>query len=202
LKNVVLLSLLLVGGMAFAQTPVAIPPHGSLWIGGEYSSFNPDYGCSNNSPFGCSDGLLQGAGVFGDLNLRPTWGAEAEARWLKWNTVGGEKQSSYVIGPRYEFLRYSRLSIWAKILLGGGWITTPYYPHSGLKGSYFMYTPGATVSYSLDSHFDLRADYEYQFWPSFVGPPTQNPDGGVTLHNHGLTPDGFSIGLAYRIVGR
>ena len=107
-------------------------------------------------------------------------------------------ESNYLLGGRYRIYRWSRMNIWAKFLLGGGWITTPNYPQAGsLKGSYFAYVPGISADYPISHRISLRADYEYEIWPSFVGPPT-----GATLHNHGLTPNGVSVGFVYRIFGQ
>jgi hypothetical protein len=86
---------------------------------------------------------------------------------------------------------------------GAGLITTPYYPAAGsLKGSFFAYAPGGTVEYRLTHQLSLRGDYEFQFWPSFVGPPTFNSSGVLVEHNHGLTPNGLSVGATWRFLGR
>ncbi|HEX4037955.1 MAG TPA: outer membrane beta-barrel protein [Acidobacteriaceae bacterium] len=197
-----LLLLALSAATAWGQSPrSAIGGEGGLWVGGEMSSFNPDYSCSSNIPFHCSSQLL-GPAVFFNLNLRPRWGAEGEARWMNWHGPGGQSESNYLLGPRYRVFQYHRLSGWTKILFGGGWTTTPYYPQAGsLRGSYFVYAPGGTLSYHLTQHLAIRGDYEYQFWPSFAGPSTFNGS-TVVDHNHGLTPNGFSLGVAWRFLGQ
>jgi hypothetical protein len=49
----------------------------------------------------------------------------------------------------------------------------------------------------------VRADYEWQFWPSFAGLPTYNSTTGTVVQNNsGLTPNGFSVGLIYRFLGQ
>lgn len=174
----------------------------TLWAGGELSTFNPDYSCASASPFKCSHQVM-GPTVFFDFNPHPTWGAEGEARWMNWHGQAGEKESNYLVGGHYQIVQYHRLDAWAKLLMGGGWITTPNYPQAGsLKGSYFAWVPGATLEYRFSHRLSLRGDYEYQIWPSFAGPPTYNSAGTLVQHNSGLTPNGFSIGVTYRILGQ
>jgi hypothetical protein len=196
-----LLVLLLFPLSLLAQSPVsAVGGEAGIWVGGEMSSFNPDWSCPDNNPFACGSNQLIGPTALFDFNARSRWGAEGEARWLHWHGFNGQTQADYLIGPRYEFYQHDRFNFWAKFEMGGGWITTgskmPY-----VKGSYFVYAPGATVDYHLNRRFSVRGDYEYQFWPSFVGLPTLN---GTTFiqHNHGLTPNGFSLGVAYRFLGQ
>lgn len=202
-KILAFLVVLFVPAVLLAQSPrSAVGGESSLWVGGEFSSFNPDYACRSNSPFQCNGHLLMGPTVTVDYNLRSKWGAEGEARWLHWNGVGNQTESNYVIGGRYRAYRLGRLDLWVKLLLGGGWIKTPNYPVAGsLEGSYFIYVPGGTLDYPLTHRLRIRGDYEYQMWPSFEGPPTVS---GTTyvLHNHGLSPNGFSLGVEYRILGQ
>jgi len=194
--------LLLASAAAMGQNAEsAVGGNSTLWVGGEASSFNPDYGCASSRPFGCTDQLI-GPAAFFDLNVRPRWGAEGEARWLHWNGPGGQIESNYLGGLRYRAVHYRRLDGWVKMLAGAGLITTSNFPAAGsLKGSYFAYAPGGTVEVRLTSRISLRGDYEYQFWPSFAGPPTFSSTGGLVEHNNGLTPNGFSIGLTYRLLG-
>lgn len=192
--------LLFVPAVLTAQSPKsATGGEGFLDAGGEASAFNPDFSCNNDSPFHCA---LLGPAVFFDFNPTAKWGVEGEARWLHWHGVGGEKESNYLAGPRYRVWRFHRLNAWAKFELGGGWITTPYYPAAGtLQGSYFVLAPGGTLTYPLTHRISVRGDYEFQFWPSFAGPPTFNTSGALVQQN-GLNPNGFSLGLSYRILGR
>ncbi|HEX3661776.1 MAG TPA: outer membrane beta-barrel protein [Acidobacteriaceae bacterium] len=192
--------LLVVPTAIFAQVPpAAVGGNSSLWAGGEISSFNPDYSCSSSSPFKCQ---LIGPAAFFDFNVTPKWGVEGEARWLHWNGTSGEVESNYLAGGRYRGFRYGRLDGWAKMLVGGGLITTPGFPVAGsLKGSYFALAPGGTLQWRLTDRISLRGDYEYQFWPSFAGPPSYSATGSLLQHNNGLTPNGFSLGVSYRFLG-
>lgn len=198
------LFLLLFPMVLFAQSPQsAVGGIAGFWVAGEGSSFNPDYYCASSSPFSCASGQLVGPTALFDFNARARWGAEGEARWLRWHGTGSQTQSDYLLGPRYRLYQLGRLSAWAKVELGGVWVQTPYYPAGGsLKGSFFAYAPGGTLDYHMSHRLSLRGDYEYQFLPSFAGPPTVDPTTGAVIeHNHGLTPNGFSVGVAYRFLG-
>lgn len=194
--------LLAASTLAWAQSPrSAVGGEAGFWAGAEMSSFNPDYDCSSNLPFNCPSQIL-GPAVFFDFNMYSRWGAEGEARWMDWHGTGGESEANYMLGPRYRAFRYGRFSGWGKLMLGGGWITTPNYPQAGsLRGSYFVMAPGGDLNYRITPHLTARADYEYQFWPSFNGPPTFE-GGRLTTHNHGLTPNGFSFGVEWRFFGQ
>ena len=203
LRRFWLFVLLVIPAVAVAQAPPsAVGGNAGMWAGAEISTFNPDYECQSDIPFACGNQLIGVTALF-DFNALSRWGAEGEARWLVWHGVGGEKESNYLIGPRYRAYQNGRFDLWPKIMLGGGWITTPFYPRAGtLQGSYFAIAPGVTADYRLRNRWSLRADYEYQFWPSFVGPSTQTSTGTLVQHNHGLTPNGFSVGVSYRFLGQ
>lgn len=179
----------------------AVGGEASLWAGGEFSYFNGGYSCSGNWVWNCKYDLA-GITALTDFNLNTKIGAEGEARWLHWNGSGGMVESNYLAGPRYRAYGKGRVSFWVKALLGGGWVTTSYYPQAGsLKGSYFMYAPGGTVDYRLSNRLILRGDYEYQIWPSFAAPSTYSATGSLIQHNGPLTPNGFSVGVMYRFLG-
>lgn len=189
--------LLLPAALLAQSPPAAVGGEASLWAGGEFTSFNPDYGCTSNLPFRCSHQVM-GPTAFFDFNVKSRWGVEGEARWLNWNGVGNETISNYLAGGRYRAFQFGRFSGWVKLLIGGGWIQTPNYPQAGsLKGSFLAYVPGFTGQFRLTDRLALRGDYEYEMWPSFYGETSS----GV-IQSNGLTPNGFSVGVAYRILPR
>lgn len=204
MKRLGILALLLLPAALLAQSPVAASGgEASFWAGAEVSTFNTDWGCAHNGPLSCFQQQVRGPSAFFDFNARRKWGVEGEARWLDWNGQGKMTISNYLAGGRYQLLQYHGLTGWGKLLVGGGWIQTPNYPIAGsLKGSFFAWAPGAAVEYPLRGRFALRGDYEYQIWPSFYGPPSTGPTGGLVQHNHGLTPNGFSLGFTYRVLGQ
>jgi len=182
LKKILILSFLLGSGAAFAQVAPSVQGGNStLWVGGEFSSFNSDY---------TPDKRLLGIGVLVDYNVTPRFGVEGEGRWMKWNAVGQQSQYDYLAGPKARLLGYHRLSLTAKFLIGGIWIT---YPFGIGTGSYFAYVPGGYGEYRISRKFAVRGDYEYQFIPTAPG--------FQGLPNHGLTPHGYSAGVTYRILG-
>jgi hypothetical protein len=167
------------------------------------SAFNPDWGCATSSPF-CTSELI-GPAAFFDFDLHGKYGVEGEARWLNFHGLPVARTSKIIwlvlgIGCSGTIA----LSGWFK-LEAGRWMdhNERIYPAAGsLKGSYFAYAPGGTLQYPLSRRWILRGDYEWQFWPSFAGPPTFNPTTGtVEQHSSGLTPNGISVGVAYRFLG-
>jgi len=202
-KKFGLIALLLLPTALIAQSSEsATGGEASVLAGAEMSAYNPDWACTTSSPF-CGNDLV-GPTAFFDFDLHGKYGVEGEARWLNFHEYVGENEQNYLIGPRYRLFRYHRVSGWFKLEVGGGWITTANYPAAGsLKGSYFAYAPGGTLQYPLTHRWILRGDYEWQFWPSFAGPPTYDPTTGtVVQHNSGLTPNGISVGVAYRFLGQ
>jgi hypothetical protein len=48
------------------------------------------------------------------------------------------------------------------------------------------------LEYGITKKLVVRGDYEYQWWPSFSGI--------AGLPNNGLTPNGLSLGVKYRLI--
>jgi hypothetical protein len=190
LKNLsVLSSCLLWSATLFAQSLPSAERGGlSVWAGAEISTFNPDYGCPDSSPFTCWDHQLLGIAPFVDANhlIFQRLGAEGEARFLPWRGPGGLTQSHYLAGPRVGILHFrNRFFFTGKFLMGVGHIDAP--NHGLGTGTYFVYAPGAVFEFRVKKRLTARADYEYQIWPTFLG-------------GSGLTPNGFSFGLSYALL--
>ena len=158
--------------------PSAVGGDTHLWVGGEYSNFDPNWGLIR----------LPGIAVLADLSLSRRYGLEGEARFLDFTKPDGLTEESYLGGPYGTLYRRGKLSFNAKFLLGGGLIN---YTGGIGYGSYFAFTPGATLEYRFAHRFKARADYEYQFMPSAPGLP------GVP--DNGLHPNGFGAGIVYRV---
>jgi len=179
--------LLLMSPALFAQSaPSAEGPGGSIWAGAEMSSFNPDWGCKQSSPFNCFSKQLIGVAGFTDINrLIGPVGVEGEVRWLGVRGPGHNvTEANYLVGPRYQVLARPRLSVNVKALAGLSTI----HVNRGW-GAWTSFAPGATVGYRLTRRLMVRGDYEFQIWPNYVGARGRN----------GLTPNGFSVGLSYRL---
>lgn len=183
LKKIFAVSVLLTSATVYAQVAQSASGGESrLWAGGEFSNFSPDYGASR----------LDGIGAIIDFNVTPKIGAVGEMRWLRWDNSGdgGETQSDYLLGGKYRVYKHGHFSLDAKVVAGGVWIR---FPNDIGSGSYFAYAPGVSADYRLSRRFLLRGDYEYQILPSAPNIPGQP--------NNGLTPNGFNIGVEYRVFG-
>lgn len=150
-----------------------------IWAGGEYSNFQSDF----------EGNRIGGIGVYADLDRSPHWGAEAEARWFRLESTNGQASSNYLAGARYRFpFKDNKIFPYAKFLVGSGIMT---YPSDIGHGSYFAYVPGAGVDFRISRRVSLRTEYEYQRWPAAPGFPG--------IPSHGLSPNGFSMGAAWRL---
>src|SRR5579863_2986995 len=152
LKSCCLLaSNLLISATLFAQ--VVAPGEGPwrgvpIWVGAQFSTFNPDYGCGNNSAFACWSDHLDGISSYTFANhIYRTIGAEGEARLLNWGGPGIVFQTSYLAGPRMDFFHYKNVMLSPKLLLGKGQITLNHL-YAG-SGHYFVYAPGGVLDYRI-----------------------------------------------------
>jgi opacity protein-like surface antigen len=175
--------LLLLGtpkALLYAQAVPAARSGGlKIWVGGEYSNFQTDF----------EGNRIGGLGVYADIDRTPHWGAEAEARWFRLGSESGQTASNYLIGGRYRFpLKENKLVPYAKFLTGFGVMK---YPGGIGHGSYFALAPGVGVDFRVAPRFSLRTEYEYQRWPAAPGFPG--------IPSHGLSPNGISIGFAWRV---
>jgi opacity protein-like surface antigen len=165
------------GGMVYAQAVHAGVQQATLIAGVEGSNFTPDFGPNR----------MSGVGTYVDIDWRGGIGAEGEMRFLPWGSYNGEMQSTYLGGPRGFFFPNSRWRPYGKFLMGGGKMT---YPFSIGESSYFVMAPGGGLDYILTRRWRVRADYEYQIWPSAPH---------VFFQPGSMRPNGFSLGIAYRI---
>lgn len=182
IRKIFVAGLFLSAASVFAQVaPSVTGGEAVLMGGGEFSSFNPDYGGAR----------LFGLGATFDFNLTPKVGIIGEARWLHFHNGGdgGETQSDYLAGAKYRVWRYRKFDFDAKFLVGGVWIN---YPLNIGTGSYFAYAPGGFVDYRLSKRFRARGGYEFQFLPSAPNIPGQP--------NNGLQPRGWTGGIEYVIL--
>ena len=178
---VVALAASLLAGSAQAQVVPSATSRHALWVGGEYSNIHASF------PYG-SNQRLWGIGGFADYRLASHIGVVAEARFLRFNSFYGESEDNYLGGARYLTKRFGKLQPYAQGLAGIGRIQ---YPFQIGSGRYFAIAPGAGASYSIARKWSVRGEYEYQLWlnsPNIPGEPA-----------HMLTPNGFHVGIAYRL---
>ena len=84
--------------------------------------------------------------------------------------------------------RFGKLQPFALGLVGIGKIQ---YPFQIGRGSYLALAPGGGASYSIAHKWSVRGEYEYQLW-------LNSPN----IHNepaHQIKPNGFHVGVAYRL---
>ena len=159
-----------------------------LWAGGEASRFQSDF---HNDPtlFLPDNGnyQLDGIGAYADLGVHGRFSLEGEARFLVFNSMNGETEKTFLIGPSARVYRRGHLVLNGKFLGGAGLIN---FPFKLGYGSYFAFAPAGNLEYRLSSRLKARAEYEYIFQPSAPGLP--GFPGAVDPH-------GFSLGLAYRV---
>lgn len=144
----------------------------SVSAGGTLSLFNSDE----------QDNELFGFGGYADLDFKRRLGFEAEARWLPLNGISGETQSNYLIGPRIQVRRVWKARPYVKFL---GGVSRSTFNHGAGAGDFGTVAVGGGVDIPWKHNLTIRAiDYEYQFWPLYLGDP--------------LTPHGFGSGVSYR----
>lgn len=162
--------------------PSGYEPGHSLWVGAEYSNVHASF------PYGSSQ-RLQGAGALFDFHLTPRVGLLGDARFLNWGGFEGSTESSYLAGPRVFLFAKGKFRPYGKALVGAGRI---HYPFAIGDASYLALAPGAGTEYRMSPRWMLRFDYEYQIW--------FNSPGYINEPDHRLTPNGFHIGVAYRLL--
>jgi opacity protein-like surface antigen len=172
-----------------AQTAPSGEGHGlNYWVGAAFTSFNPDYGCSSNTPFTCWEGQVMGLGPYMDTSsfLFGRIGAEGEAHFLRWHGPAGLTEDSYLGGPRVRIGHYKGFHFNGKFLLGAGHLDI--HPPAVGTGTYFAFAIGGAVDYRVSRRLAARLDYEYQRWPGFKS---------IVGGKGGLTPNGLSLGFSY-----
>ena len=188
-------SLLLAVPLVAQVAPAGQEPGAGInfWVGASISTFNPDYGCADGSPFSCWDHHLLGVGTYVDTNffVLGKIGAEGEVRLMLWHGPATLIENSYLGGPRVRLVRFRHTDLTAKFLLGDGTLDVPGHLIGG--GSYFAYAPGISIDYRVAQHVSARVEYEHQSWPGYKCFQCTNGGGG------GLTPNGFSFGVSYKI---
>ncbi|MGA9069020.1 MAG: outer membrane beta-barrel protein [Terracidiphilus sp.] len=174
--------------------PAALGPKdfSPVAIGVGFSGYNPDQG----------HGPLFGGTLWIDYipdRVPPMLrglGVEAEARdlsldrsatsWLnmKIDYAGG--------GLIYSWPHFRSFRPYVKTFMGYGNVDDSFNPHPKNYGhaSRTVASVGGGLDYQAFRYIWVRADYEYQTWPSIFNPPPRVPSGR-------LNPQGFTIGAMY-----
>jgi hypothetical protein len=152
--------------------PTATAPGAYISVGGTLSSFQSGYGKQ----------VVDGAGVYVDINPIRATGIEAESRWMRQSKMSKIGESTYLVGPRVQF-RKGPYTPYVKTIVGLGHFN---YPYDSASGRYFVVAAGAGVDLMLGQDLKIRLiDVEYQQWPQFTF--------GT------INPYGVSFGLSYRV---
>lgn len=169
------LAFLLGGSTAlFAQAIPTASRTADVQIGIGYVPAKPDY----------PPQTYQGYAIYADFDFRPHIGIEGEYHQVFSTTGDKAYQRTYEIGGRY-FRTYGPLVPYAKAMYGRGDFNYPYgYTNLG----YNMFAGAGGVDVKLTEFIHVRGEYEFQKWISF-------PNGG-------LTPQLFTLGVAYHIAGK
>ncbi len=164
-------ALLTFSSSAHAQASVATASRrADLQVGGYFVVVpKPDY----------TDHTFYGGGAYATYDFMPHFGVEASYRQA--NTSSNEKtyERTYEVGGRYV-RHYGRFAPYARASYGRGVFN---FPDNTANLAYNMFSFGGGVDMRAMKHINVRADYEYQHWLSF-------------LHS-GLSPQVISIGAAY-----
>lgn len=111
-------------------------------------------------------------------------GIEGELRKISINAPSNLPNLSgkmFLTGPTYT-LSFSKLAVFAKGMGGYGSMGLPYAPYS--SDSRTIWAAGGGAQYPLWNGIAVRGDYEYQWWPHFLGQKS-------------VDPSGFTLSLAY-----
>ncbi len=123
-----------------------------------------------------------GPSFFADIDVFRHLGLEAEGHFGGIISPDDIGENSYLAGPR-AFIRRSRFTGYAKLMLGRGIITNQLF---NLSSSYNIYAGGGGLEYRAARRITVRAiDFEMQKWPNF--PP------------NGLSPLVVTVGASYII---
>ncbi|MGC2637128.1 MAG: outer membrane beta-barrel protein [Acidobacteriaceae bacterium] len=168
---------------AGAQSPPsAYGPVSPFSAGAQYSNSTASFPYQSGQ-------RLTGAGAFADVRLNYRIGLEGEANFWAMGGFEGSTESTYLAGPKAVLLFRGRWLPYGKLLVGEGRI---HYPFRIGDANYLAVAPGAGADYRVRDRWVLRFEYEYQVWP--------NSPGYANEPKHELTPNGFHVGIAYRIL--
>ncbi len=166
-----------------AQAKHTATREGDLQIGAAFVTGDPDYGSHIN-----------GVGFYADLDHTSHWGGEFEFHQANSSRGDHTYERTYELGARYR-RTYGIAVPYAKALIGRGVFNFPgqfdqktnAFGPSVANLAYNMYAAAVGCDLNVRPYLNVRADYEYQRWVGF--PP------------NGLTPQLFTIGVAYHFPG-
>ncbi len=175
-RILIFLSLLAGAPRLLAQASPTASRAGDLILGAGYTAASSDYG-----------GRYKGFALYGDFDFTRHLGVELN--FHKVDRAGSTLyEKTYEIGPRY-YRTYGLFVPYVKFMIGRGVFNYPPLlppaPQNVARANlaYNMYAGGVGTDIKVRHYLYLRADYEYQKWPSFP--------------QNGLSPQLFTVGAAY-----
>jgi len=176
LKQLFILVLFVLGtaSLAHAQAEPTAKRTADLQVGFGFANANTDY----------VPNRVNGETIYFTFDFTHRFGIEGSFRYLKDNPTNIYEKTYEIGGRYYHPIRPAyKLVPYAKLLYGRGVFNFATNGVTYANLAYNMIAGGAGLDYKLVRSVNLRADFEYQRWPSF--PP------------HGLTPSVVTIGAAY-----
>ncbi len=183
LKPILSVALLLSATHLFAQVnPAGFERTVPLKLGLGISDFSTDWA-----------GRISGPSLWADWSFHqvPAFlnglGVEIEARDLNYARtahVPTLRFDTAVAGPIYAFSQHRAIRPYGQFLIGLGSMDFPSSNKRYTHDTRTIFEPGGGVEFLIASRVQLRAAYEYQFWPDMFG-------------HHALNPNGFTLGTAY-----
>lgn len=169
--------------VAAQSSPSASQGGWPLVLGGGFSIFNMDV---PQTPSATS--YMEGGTFWADWTriplMPPNLGIEGEFRKISINppsSLSNLSGSTFLVGPTHTW-SFSKLAFYAKGMVGHGSMNIPYANYTRDSGT--VWGPGGGAQYPVWNGVTARADYEYQWWPNFLGKST-------------IHPNGFTMSLAY-----
>lgn len=168
---------------AVAQVAPAAKVSGlPLGVGVGLTDYDLDYGPGRR---------MLGVSAWADYNVWHGLGVEAEGTSILWDkpdVITRMKQDSIKGGAIYKYHPIFGVRPEVKYLIGLGSIDfpsrNPLYTHD----TYTMTAAGGGAEYRVWQTVYAHFDYEYQWWYSYHG-------------NHTLNPNGFTVGATYYLRG-
>jgi opacity protein-like surface antigen len=155
-----------------------------LTVGAGWSNFSPDWGDNPRQ---------SGITVWADYRFQGLpgslkgFGLSAEGEHLAWGApeLGNHKMDAGLGGASYRYPRWDRVRPYLKFMIGFGGVSfenavDPNYTHDTRT----IYAPGGGADIHAWKNFEVRVDYEYQFWPDM-------------FRDHSLNPSGFTLGAVW-----
>jgi len=174
----VALFLLLGSGPLLGQAAPTASRLLDVQVGGDFVLDYPgDY-----SYFGVRPGSFKGAGLYATVDFSSHFGAELDFRQAN-SPVAQMYERTYEVGGRYH-RTYGLFQPYAKVLYGRGVFN---FVNNEANLAFNEIVLGGGVDIQVLKWLNVRGDYEYQNWHSFL--PS------------GLTPQLITLGVAYHFPG-